>query len=56
MNLKLPTLSIDEPGRLTQTYTIRGLNCANLQNAKVVLSRDGGYKAAWGRVYQASQW
>jgi len=56
MNVKLPMLSIDEPGRLTQTYTVRGLNCSDLQNAKVVLSRDGGYKAAWGRVYPTSQW
>ena len=56
MNLKLPTLSIDEPGRLTKTYTVRGLNCMDLQNAKVVLTRDGGYKASWGRVSPVNQW
>ena len=56
MNLKLPTLSVDEPGRLTQTYHVRGLNCMDLQNAKVVLTRDGGYKASWGRVYPINQW
>lgn len=56
MNLKLPTLSVDEPGRLTQTYTIRGVNCSDLQNAKVVLTRDGGYKASWGRVSPINQW
>ncbi len=51
MNVKLPMIGIDEPGRLTKTYTVRGLDCANLQNAKIILTRDGGYKAAWGRIY-----
>ena len=50
MNVKLPTLSIDEPGRLTKTYTIQGIDCSDLKNAKVVLTRDGGYKASWGRI------
>ena len=54
MNVKLPVLSIDEPGRLTKTYNVRGLKCADLVNAKIVLTRDGGYKAAWGRVYPAN--
>ena len=54
LNVKLPMLSIDEPGRLTQTYNVRGLNCADLNNAKIVLTRDGGYKAAWGRIYPAN--
>ena len=56
MNVQLPMLSIDEPGRLTKTYTIRGIDCSDLQNAKVVLTRDGGYKASWGRVYPVNQW
>ena len=56
MNLRLPTLSINEPGRLTKSYTVRGLNCMDLQNAKVVLTRDGGYKASWGRVQPVNQW
>lgn len=54
MNVKLPMIGIDEPGRLTKTYNVRGLDSANLQNAKIVLSRDGGYKAAWGRIYSAN--
>ena len=54
MNVKLPMLGVDEPGRLTKTYNVRGLNCADLSNAKIVLTRDGGYKAAWGRIYSAN--
>ena len=50
MNIKLPVLAIDAPGRLTQTFNIQGVNCADLNNAKIVLMRDGGYKAAWGRI------
>lgn len=54
MDIKLPIIGIDEPGRLTKTYNVRGLNCADLNNAKIVLTRDGGYKAAWGRIYPAN--
>ena len=50
MNITLPVLSIDAPGRLTQTFNISGVNCADLNNAKIVLMRDGGYKAAWGKI------
>jgi len=50
MNITLPTLSIDEPGRLTKTYKLHGVDCSDLKNAKVVLMRDGGYKASWGRI------
>ena len=56
MNVKLPMLSVNEPGRLTKTYTVRGVNCQKLNNAKIVLTRDGGYKAAWGRIQPAGQW
>lgn len=49
-DIKLPVLSINEPGRLTQTLNIQGISCADLNNAKIVLMRDGGYKAAWGRI------
>lgn len=52
MNVKLPMIGIDEPGRLTKTYEIRGIRCSELQNAKIVLTRDGGYKAAWGKFYR----
>ena len=55
MNLKLPTLSVDEPGRFTKTYKIRGVDCSELKNAKVVLTRDGGYKASWGRIEPNNQ-
>ena len=50
MNVTLPVLSIDNPGRLTQTFNISGVNCTDLNNAKIVLLRDGGYKAAWGKI------
>lgn len=50
MNVNLPVLSIDAPGRLTQTYNIPGVSCNDLRNAKIVLMRDGGYKAAWGKI------
>lgn len=53
MKATLPMLMIDEPGKLKQTYNIRGINWDNMNNAKVVLTRDGGYKAAWGTVYPA---
>jgi len=55
MNINLPVLAIEEPGRLTQTYEVRGITCAELNNAKIVLMRDGGYKAAWGRIHPVSQ-
>ncbi|MBO7509208.1 MAG: hypothetical protein J6T57_02955 [Alphaproteobacteria bacterium] len=51
MKVKLPMLSIDKPGRLTKTFNVRGLNCQDLANAKIVLTRDGGYEAAWGRIH-----
>ena len=53
MNTSLPMLMIDEPGKLKQTYDINGVNWDNLNNAKIVLTRDGGYKAAWGTLYPA---
>ncbi len=56
MNVSLPTLYVDEPMRLNKSYTLRGLNCQKLKNAKIVLTRDGGYKAAWGRIQPAGQW
>ena len=50
MNLNLPVLSVDSQMRLTQTYNIPNVNCSDLKNAKIVLTRDGGYKAAWGKI------
>ena len=51
MNVKLPILSIENAGRLTKTFDVSGINWDDLNNAKIVLTRDGGYKASWGRVY-----
>lgn len=50
MAIDLPTLRIDKVGRLQNSYIVRGLTAAQLNNAKLVLTRDGGYKAAWGTI------
>lgn len=55
LNINTPVLSIDAPGRLTQTFYIPGVSCSDLDNAKIVFMRDGGYKAAWGKIKQVSQ-
>jgi hypothetical protein len=55
LDVKLPVLSIDEPGRLTKTFNITGISCADLSNAKIILTRDGGYKAAWGKIKSKSR-
>lgn len=52
MAIDLPQLRIDHVGRLEKSYIIRGLTAAQLNNAKLVLTRDGGYKAAWGTLKQ----
>jgi len=48
MPISLPKLRIENRGRLEETFIIRGLTAAQLNNAKIYLERDGGYKAAWG--------
>lgn len=50
LSTNLPKLRIDEPGRLEETYMLRGITASQLQNAKIYLERDGGYKAAWGTL------
>ena len=50
MAVDLPKLRIDTVGRLKNSYIVRGLTAAQLNNAKLVLTRDGGYKAAWGTL------
>lgn len=50
MPIELPNLRINHSGRLEETFMIRGLTAAQLQNAKIYLERDGGYKAAWGTL------
>ena len=50
MAIDLPKLKIEKAGRLQKSYIIRGLTAAQLNNGKLVLTRDGGYKAAWGKL------
>jgi len=53
MSVDLPKLMVNNAGdRLQQTYIIRGLTATQLNNAKITLTRDGGYKAAWGTLKQ----
>lgn len=52
MNIDLPIIKSDSKGHLQQSYIIRGLTAAQLNNAKMVLTRDGGYNAAWGTLNQ----
>lgn len=52
MAIELPKLKIDRVGRLQQSYIVRGLTAAQLNNAKIILTRDGGHKAAWGTLNQ----
>lgn len=50
MPITLPTLRIEKAGRLQESFVIRGLTAQQLNNAKLYLTRDGGYKAAWGTI------
>lgn len=50
MSVNLPTLSIQNAGRLKESFIIRGLTAEQLNNARIYLERDGGYKAAWGTL------
>ena len=50
MQINLPTLRIEKAGRLEESFIIRGLTAEQLNNAKIYLERDGGYKAAWGTL------
>lgn len=52
MNIDLPQITINQNGRLQESYIIRGLTATQLNNAKLILTRDGGYKAAWGTLIQ----
>lgn len=55
MPISLPTIKINRAGRLEETFIIRGLTAAQLNNAKIYLERDGGYKAAWG-TFNNTNW
>lgn len=48
MPISLPKLKVEKSGRLEESFIIRGLTANQLNNAKIYLERDGGYKAAWG--------
>ena len=53
MSVDLPQLQVTSADeRLKQSYIVRGLTATQLNNAKIVLTRDGGYKAAWGTLKQ----
>ena len=53
MSVELPQLQVNNADeRLKQSYIIRGLTATQLNNAKLILTRDGGYKAAWGTLKQ----
>ena len=50
MSVDLPKIKTNTGNRLQETYIIRGLTATQLNNAKLILTRDGGYKAAWGTL------
>lgn len=50
MAIDLPQIQTKASGRLQESYIIRGLTATQLNNAKLFLTRDGGYKAAWGTL------
>jgi hypothetical protein len=52
MNVDLPQLMIESDNRLQQSYIIRGLTATQLNNGQIILTRDGGHKAAWGMLKQ----
>ncbi len=53
MSIDLPQLKVTKDDeRLQESYIIRGLTATQLNNAKLILTRDGGYKAAWGTLKQ----
>ena len=53
MSVDLPQLKVANNGeRLQESYIVRGLTATQLDNAKLILTRDGGYKAAWGILKQ----
>ena len=50
MSIDLPQIKTNSNSRLQQYYIIRGLTATQLNNAKLILTRYGGYKAAWGTL------
>lgn len=52
MPITLPTIMCQSGGKLEEEFIIRGLTAAQLNNAKIYLERNGGYKAGWGKLEQ----
>ena len=50
MSVDLPQIKAPNKGRLQKSYKVHGLTTTQLNNAKLILTRDGGHKAAWGKV------
>ena len=50
MAINLPKLRAGNSGKLEESFIVRGLTAAQLNNAKLYMERDGGYKAAWGTL------
>lgn len=51
MSVDLPQLQVSTQGeRLKQSYDVQNLTPSQLHNAKIVLTRDGGQKVAWGKL------
>lgn len=46
----LPTLRAGNSGKLEETFLVRGVTAKQLKNSTITLDRDGGYKAAWGKL------
>ena len=53
MSVDLPQLKVsNNDEQLKQSYIVRGLTASQLNNAKIILTRDKGHKAAWGTLKQ----
>lgn len=53
MSIDLPEIkTTNDDKRLKQSYMVQGATAEQLNNAKLILTRDGGYKAAWGTLKQ----
>lgn len=53
MSIDLPQLKVNNAdARLKESYMVHGVSADQLNNAKLILTRDGGYKAAWGTLKQ----
>ena len=50
MSVDLPQIKTHKKGRLQESYKVQGLTATQLSNAKLILTRDGGHKAAWGKL------